>query len=196
MVFDNKLRLPGAQFAVNFHFLQPSSQGSTGPGKGDMHLFSTAKEVLASVVTCDTNPHLAQPPAPPRHFRYTRTCTRPGRQHLYTACSHTADKRGSRYNTAWLAAGMGDISSSALMSCPNHCARGEWGSRCPCGGWDPGPATGDSQGPGTSMLWYLHWPAHRSRRTGCVDHGPPYALFPWALLLNLQGGCSPGNLLP
>ena len=115
---------------------------------------------------------------------------------LYTACSHTADKRGSRYNTAWLAAGMGDISSSALMSCPNHCARGEWGSRCPCGGWDPGPATGDSQGPGTSMLWYLHWPAHRSRRTGCVDHGPPYALFPWALLLNLQGGCSPGNLLP
>lgn len=68
MVFDNKLRLPGAQFAVNFHLLLPSSQGSTGPGKGDLHLFSIAKEVLASVVTCDANPHLAQPPAPPRHF--------------------------------------------------------------------------------------------------------------------------------
>lgn len=68
MVFDNKLRLPGAQFAVNFHLLLPSSQGSNGPGKGDLHLFSIAKEVLASVVTCDANPHLAQPPAPPRHF--------------------------------------------------------------------------------------------------------------------------------
>ena len=34
IIFDNKLRLQGTQFAVNFHFLLPGAQGSSGPGKG------------------------------------------------------------------------------------------------------------------------------------------------------------------
>ena len=53
---------------------------------------------------------------------------------LYMAYSHAVGEHGSQHATAWLAAGMGGISSSALVSCPNHCARAEWGAGAPAEG--------------------------------------------------------------
>ena len=124
-----KLRLLGTQFAVNFHFLLPSSQGSAGPGKGDLRFVFYSKGGAGFSGHVGHKPSLGSTSSPsktlltlvtmphcPHDNRHTHTCTRTHAHTqadsiLYAAYSHIVGKHGSQHNTGWLVAGMGDISS-------------------------------------------------------------------------------------
>ena len=140
MVFNSKLRLLGTQFAVNFHFLLPSSQGSAGPGKGDLRFVFYSKGGAGFSGHVGHKPSLGSTSSPsktlltlvtmphcPHDNRHTHTCTRTHAHAQQTAfctqCTPTlwASMALSTTLPGWQLVRV-TSAARAVMSCPNHCA--------------------------------------------------------------------------